>query len=643
MHSLLRRQIRRYLGDPDAISDSWQPFIEAVSAGYEQDDSDRRLIENTMEVMATELEERNKTLRNELTERRQAEIRLEQSLSLLRATLDATADGILAVDTEQRIESFNVNLMDMWRIPPHIVETLRTQDVTSFMAEQLMSPGAFIDRVRHLEAQPDAESFDTLELNDGRVLECYSRPRRIGLQTVGRVWSFRDITKRRQAESRLAYMANYDALTGLPNRNLLRERLDQAIKHVTRDGRSLALLFLDLDNFKAINDTLGHDVGDRVLQLVAQRLLVCLRACDTVGRLGGDEFTVIVDDMTSMDSIAALAQKIIDTLSLPFPLDGHELCCTVSVGITAYPNDSESLDGLMKNADSAMYRAKEQGRNTYRFFTEDMHKRAYERLLMENKLRGALSRREFVLHYQPQIDVKSGATVGIEALLRWNDSARGLVQPLEFIGVLEETGMIVDVGMWALEEACSFNKFLQKHDLPPIRVAVNISPRQFRQQDLIINIAQTLSRTGLSAEYLDLEITESTVADPLEAYNVLERLSAMGVHLSIDDFGTGYSSLSYLKRFPINALKIDRSFVHDILTDNDDAAITAAIIALSRSLRLKVIAEGVETAAQLNCLKLYGCNEVQGYLFARPMPGDQLIEWLRASQRQLLPDDLPTA
>jgi diguanylate cyclase (GGDEF)-like protein len=634
MHRLLRRQIKRYLGDPDAVDAAWRPFLDAVSAGYEQDDSDRCLIDHSLEVMSNELEERNQALRKELGERREAESRIEQSLSLLRATLDATADGILAVDSALRVESFNLKLLEMWNISPGVVEGWRTEDVMSIMTGELKTPEAFIATSRHLEQHPEAESFDTLELNDDRIVECYSRPRRIGEQIVGRVWSFRDITERKQAETRLAYMANYDAITGLPNRNLLRERLDRAIKHEARNRRCLALLFLDLDNFKAINDTLGHDVGDRVLQLVAKRLLACLRACDTVARLGGDEFTVIVEDMTSMDGVATLAQKIIENLSQPFTLDGHELFCTVSVGITIYPNDAESLDGLMKNADSAMYRAKEQGRNTYRFFTEDMHQRAYERLLLENKLRGALNRGEFLLHYQPQIDVTSGETVGIEALIRWNDDVRGLVPPLEFIGVLEDTGMIVEVGQWVLAEACAFNKSLQEIGLPPMRVAVNISPRQFRQQDLVESVARTLRNTGLEARYLDLEITEGTLADALEAHHVLERLSGMGVQLSIDDFGTGYSSLSYLKRFPINTLKIDRSFVRDIMTDSDDAAITVAIVALSRSLRLKVIAEGVETAEQLHCLTQHGCDEVQGYLFARPMPDGMLVDWLRERRRE---------
>ena len=431
-------------------------------------------------------------------------------------------------------------------------------------------------------------------------------------------------------------MANYDSVTGLPNRHLLRERLDRAIKHEARSHRHLAIMFLDLDNFKSINDTLGHDVGDRVLQVVANRLLACLRESDTVARIGGDEFTVLVEDMTTMESIAALAQQIIDSLSLPFPLDGREMFCTVSVGIAIYPDDSESLDGLMKSADSAMYRAKEQGRNTYRFFTEDMHRRAYERLLLENRLRGALKRGEFQLHYQPQIDVASGATVGIEALLRWNDEERGLVPPVEFIGVLEDTGMIVEVGHWVLEEACAFNQSLREIGLPPIRVAVNISPRQFRQKGLVESIRQILSNTGLGAEYLDLEITESVLVDAVDAPDVLERLSGMGVRLSIDDFGTGYSSLSYLKRFPIDTLKIDRSFVRDIMTDSDDAAITVAIIALSRSLRLKVLAEGVETAEQLASLRHHGCDEIQGFLYARPMPGDALVAWLRKEQHVAL-------
>ncbi|MBK7563968.1 MAG: EAL domain-containing protein [Propionivibrio sp.] len=632
MHSLLLRQINRYLGSPDEIPENLLPFLEAISASYVADDSDRSLIDHSLDVMSTELEERNQALRRELNERRQAESRIEQSLSLLRATLDATADGIVAVDSGQHVESFNVRFLEMWHIPPEAIGGLHAREITVLMARQLMAPDAFIEMARHFDTHPDVERCEVLDLNDGRILECYSRPRRIGEQIVGRVWSFRDITERRQAETRLAYMANYDSVTGLPNRHLLRERLDRAIKHEARSHRHLAIMFLDLDNFKSINDTLGHDVGDRVLQVVANRLLACLRESDTVARIGGDEFTVLVEDMTTMESIAALAQQIIDSLSLPFPLDGREMFCTVSVGIAIYPDDSESLDGLMKSADSAMYRAKEQGRNTYRFFTEDMHRRAYERLLLENRLRGALKRGEFQLHYQPQIDVASGATVGIEALLRWNDEERGLVPPVEFIGVLEDTGMIVEVGHWVLEEACAFNQSLREIGLPPIRVAVNISPRQFRQKGLVESIRQILSNTGLGAEYLDLEITESVLVDAVDAPDVLERLSGMGVRLSIDDFGTGYSSLSYLKRFPIDTLKIDRSFVRDIMTDSDDAAITVAIIALSRSLRLKVLAEGVETAEQLASLRHHGCDEIQGFLYARPMSGDALVAWLRQEQ-----------
>ena len=635
MHSLLLRQINRYLGSPDEIPENLLPFLEAISASYVADDSDRSLIDHSLDVMSTELEERNQALRRELNERRQAESRIEQSLSLLRATLDATADGIVAVDNGQRVESFNARFLEMWHIPPEAIGGLHAREITVLMARQLMAPDAFIEMARHFDADvgADAERCEVLDLNDGRILECYSRPRRIGEQIVGRVWSFRDITERRQAETRLAYMANYDSVTGLPNRHLLRERLDRAIKHEARSHRHLAIMFLDLDNFKSINDTLGHDVGDRVLQVVANRLLACLRESDTVARIGGDEFTVLVEDMTTMESIAALAQQIIDSLSLPFPLDGREMFCTVSVGIAIYPDDSESLDGLMKSADSAMYRAKEQGRNTYRFFTEDMHRRAYERLLLENRLRGALKRGEFQLHYQPQIDVASGATVGIEALLRWNDEERGLVPPVEFIGVLEDTGMIVEVGHWVLEEACAFNQSLREIGLPPIRVAVNISPRQFRQKGLVESIRQILSNTGLGAEYLDLEITESVLVDAVDAPDVLERL---GVRLSIDDFGTGYSSLSYLKRFPIDTLKIDRSFVRDIMTDSDDAAITVAIIALSRSLRLKVLAEGVETAEQLASLRHHGCDEIQGFLYARPMSGDALVAWLRQEQHTAL-------
>ena len=635
MHSLLLRQINRYLGSPDEIPENLLPFLEAISASYVADDSDRSLIDHSLDVMSTELEERNQALRRELNERRQAESRIEQSLSLLRATLDATADGIVAVDSGQHVESFNVRFLEMWHIPPEAIGGLHAREITVLMARQLMAPDAFIEMARHFDADvgADAERCEVLDLNDGRILECYSRPRRIGEQIVGRVWSFRDITERRQAETRLAYMANYDSVTGLPNRHLLRERLDRAIKHEARSHRHLAIMFLDLDNFKSINDTLGHDVGGRVLQVVANRLLACLRESDTVARIGGDEFTVLVEDMTTMESIAALAQQIIDSLSLPFPLDGREMFCTVSVGIAIYPDDSESLDGLMKSADSAMYRAKEQGRNTYRFFTEDMHRRAYERLLLENRLRGALKRGEFQLHYQPQIDVASGATVGIEALLRWNDEERGLVQPLEFIGVLEDTGMIVEVGHWVLEEACAFNQSLREIGLPPIRVAVNISPRQFRQKGLVESIRQILSNTGLGAEYLDLEITESVLVDAVDAPDVLERLSGMGVRLSIDDFGTGYSSLSYLKRFPIDTLKIDGSFIQAMVGDPQSAAIVRSVIDLAHHLKLGTVAEGVETEEQAAVLRRASCDRIQGYLISRPLPAPEATRLLREDHR----------
>lgn len=443
-----------------------------------------------------------------------------------------------------------------------------------------------------------------------------------------------DITSTKRYESELEFQTNRDALTGLANRNLLRDRLGQAISYAYRYGHPIWVLFVDLDRFKFINDTLGHQAGDVLLKAVADRVQSSVRDTDTVARMGGDEFVLVLPERTDAGLSTGIVKRIMDSIAQPLTIEGHEFFISCSVGVSVYPSDGATPEELIKHADVAMYRAKETGRNNFQFYTSEMNERALERLRIEGDLRNALERNEFVLYYQPQVDLRTREIVGVEALIRWQHPEFGMVPPMRFIGLAEETGLIVPIGAWAIQEACRQCKKWHKEGLGHPRVAVNLSARQFTQQDLVDCVAAALNETGLAAEYLEIELTESLVmADVEHAIGILRELKALGVQLSIDDFGTGYSSLSYLKRFPIDVLKIDRSFVNDITIDPDDAAIVASIISLAHSLRLQVIAEGVETIEQLGYLRKHECDQIQGYFFSRPIPAEAMGRMLQDGRR----------
>jgi diguanylate cyclase (GGDEF)-like protein len=442
--------------------------------------------------------------------------------------------------------------------------------------------------------------------------------------------------QRKSAEEALIYVASHDTLTGLPNRSMFNQALQHALARDLRYGRGVAVMFIDLDRFKLVNDTLGHTAGDRLLQECGRRLTDCLRNSDIIARFGGDEFAVLVEQFDQQAGVAAIAKKILSALKQPFVLDGHEFRVSASIGISIAPDDGMDIETLLSNADAAMYRAKGEGKG-FDFHSQQINKHLLARFEMETSLRHAIDRKELLLHYQPKIDARSGSIIGVEALLRWQHPQTGFIAPNQFIPVAEETALIIEIGGWALKEACRQAYAWQQQGLPRIRMSVNLSARQFKHRDLVLDIAQILAETRLAPTCLELEITESMVMEhPDQAIEVLKQIKAMGIHLSIDDFGTGYSSLAYLRKLPVDCVKIDRAFVKDIPNEADDMAISQSIIALGHSLRLRVVAEGVETSAQLHFLKAHGCDEIQGYLCSTPMPAADISLLLKRAPAEQL-------
>ena len=430
--------------------------------------------------------------------------------------------------------------------------------------------------------------------------------------------------ERKLAEERIHFMANHDSLTGLPNRTLLKDRLSQAILYAQRYGRGVSVVFIDLDNFKFVNDSLGHNAGDELLKIIAGRMVDSVRAADTVVRLGGDEFVILLLDQPSADIVCETVEKLKTVIAETVQVKGHDFKVTASIGVATYPNDGTDADSLLANADAAMYRAKETGRDNFQFYTQSLNKEANEKFQLQTDLRRAIGRSEFILLYQPQVELRTGRVFAVEALIRWNHPTLGVIPPSKFIPLAEACGLIVPIGDWVLNEACRQNKAWQDAGLPSVNISVNISARQFREKDLVSRVVRALQTSGLDGQFLELELTESLIMQDVEsAVATMKELQGLGVQLSIDDFGTGYSSLSSLKTFPVARLKIDKSFINDLGTNENDNAVASAVISLGQKLNLKVIAEGVETDEQVAFLRDNNCDEMQGYHFSRPLaPGD---------------------
>jgi diguanylate cyclase (GGDEF)-like protein/PAS domain S-box-containing protein len=584
---------------------------------------------NELDILAAALNEMAESLQRAEFEHK----RYEERLRLAENVFENSEEAIIVTDSANKIVSANpafvritgYKMEDVIGKDPRIMGSGK-HDKEFFRGiwESLNRTGTWQgeiwDRRKNGEVYPKWLSISTVKHESGGV------DKYIGI--------FSDISELKKAEERLDYMAHFDSLTGLPNRLLLKDRTEQSIAASLRSKNQTAILFLDLDNFKNINDSLGHNFGDALLQAVSERLKNALRKSDTIARIGGDEFIILLSDIEGSDDVAMMARRLAESMREPFELQNRTQNITTSIGISLYPNDGSDYDTLIKNADTAMYRAKEVGRNTYQFFTQEMNDRVFERLFMENNLRRAIEREEFMLYYQPQVDIATGEIIGIEALIRWQHPEMGLVPPARFIHIAEESGLIVPIGEWVLHAAGMQNKKWQKAGLPAVPIAVNLSAVQFRQGNLLEIIQKAIREADIDPHYLELEITEMVVMRNVkEAVEIMQKMKTMGLKLSIDDFGTGYSSLNYLKQFPIDKLKIDQSFVRDITIDPNDAAITLAVISMAHSLGLRVIAEGVETAEQLAFLKKHRCDEIQGYYISKPLPADEFSGLLREKIR----------
>lgn len=566
----------------------------------------------------------------DVTERKQADEALREAERRYRSIFENAIEGIYQSTPNNGYLAVNPALARMYGYdsPQELISTLRDIDHQVYV-----DPQRRLEFKRLMSKHGVVTNFESrVHRRNGEIIWISENARSV-YNSDGSLLFFEGtveaITERKLHEAEIQFQATHDALTGLPNRTLLYDRMQQAVLHSERYGNLTAIAFLDLDQFKFINDSLGHQVGDELLKITAQRLTSCLRESDTVARQGGDEFVLLLTDQPNEEAITQTMQRVLHEVSQPWKANDLEFQITCSIGLTLCPDDGRDAETLLKNADSAMYKAKELGRNNFQYFSAEMNTSVTDRLELLNRLRQAITNEDFVLHYQPKVSLASHRIVGAEALVRWNSAHSGMVSPASFIPLAEETGLIIPLGVWVLRTACRQNRAWQDAGYPPIPISVNLSPRQLARGDIVEVVKRILDETGLQAQYLELEITESVMTTDVEkSFALLTQLRALGVKISLDDFGTGYSSLSYLKRFPVDTLKIDQSFVRDIATDQDSGAIVKAIISLGRNLNLTVLAEGIETDDQFRFLLANGCDEGQGYLMSKPIPNKNFVDLL---------------
>ncbi|MBY0272863.1 MAG: EAL domain-containing protein [Alphaproteobacteria bacterium] len=554
---------------------------------------------------------------------------LRYSLSLTRSTLESSTDGIVVVNHEGNIIDFNKRFVELWKIPPSVLNTKDYNLIVEYVLDQIEDSRTYVQKLKKINKNPKEIYLGLINFKDDRVYEQYTQPHTLEGQVIGRVWSFRDITTRALLEKKLILQATHDALTGLPNRILLFDRIQHAIIEAKRNSKIVGILFFDLDRFKLVNDSLSHHAGDRLLKAVAERLKKTLRAEDTIARQGGDEFVVVVKNLKRETEIEKISKKILNAFKKPFNIANRKITVGVSAGITFYPNDGKTADTLLRNADLAMYRSKALGGNQAQLYSPTLNQENLLRLERENELQEALKRKEFFLCYQPQFDVTNNKIMAIEALIRWQHPRHGILLPIDFIPIAEETGLIIPIGEWVLREACRQNKKWQQQGLPSFRIGVNVASQQLKHRDFPELIKNIISESGLKPENLEVEVTENVIISNPEVISTINEISKLGVKIALDDFGTGNSTLSSLNKVHVDRLKIDRSFIESINVSNSDEVIIQAIIDMSRSLNYEVLAEGVETQKQLDFLKKNKCEIIQGFYFGYPLTSDEFEKLAR--------------
>jgi len=629
-----------------AFSDySWEYLYEHL--GY----TDRLLILkkpfDNMEIRLMAISLTRKWQLNKLAGLKQEELQqlvdkktfeLSVSLSLIEATLESTADGILVIDKENKIARFNKKFQQMWGLPESATVSTTAENLAKLMATQCSDHIDFLMGVDLLKKQNMFGSFTTFQLKDEKYIEQYILPQLHAQDIVGVVYSFRDITQAKLLEVQLGKQATYDNLTGLPNRVLLIDRLQQAIEFAKRNNSFIGVLFIDLDSFKAVNDTLGHEVGDELLRIFSDRLKAVLRSTDTisrlnpntVARLGGDEFVIILPTSEPEELVfAPLIQRILGLLTESYTLANHEFSLSLSIGVSLYPKDGDNPTTLIKCADAAMYAAKESGKGTVKFYAPSMSVATLLQLEIEPQLRHALERNEFTISYQPLVDVVTQNIMSMEALVRWISPTLGTITPVQFLPVADATGLILPIGEWILRTACAQNKAWQVSGVPPMKISVNLSAFQFKQKGIVEQVKKVLEETGLEAKYLSLELTEAMILNDVEDVTAkILALKELGIVINVDDFGTGYSNLSYMKQFPIDKIKIDPSFIQSLSTNPESRAIVESMLIMAKNLHIGVIAEGVETSEQFDILRKVLAEEAQGFYFSQPLSVDEATKLL---------------
>jgi len=625
MHKLLARQLKRH-----KLSSKWieegQHSLSDISDAYQDFDNERMIIERSLDLVSEELNERNRVLESKLILLKDTHNQLEDSLAILNGIFDSTGEAIVGFDKTGRLLRCNQMARKILNIdikPENVTLSKTIFKISKF----LKTPSIFLQQLRMLIERPSKDIFGSIEFNNGETFEFHSTAQMKQDKLQGRVWCFRNVTQLKQNEMLIKHQAFHDALTDLPNRLLLQDRLEQQISFAHRNNSMVAVLFIDLDHFKKINDTLGHQQGDELLVDVSKRIKSCLREADTLARLGGDEFVVVLGNIHSHKVAALTSARINDKLNQDFTINGKKYFISCSIGISLYPRDDISSEELIRKADLAMYHAKEQGRNDFQFFDDALERLAHYNFDLENKLRRALEKDEFSVYYQPKICLANQKVNRVEALLRWTIDGNNMISPTEFIPLAEQMGLIVPLGYWVIENVCAQIKIWQKHGIDDVVVAINLSAQQFAEIDFVDKIRAILGRHQLSGECLDWEITESILLEDLEQVKqVLMDIKSLGSSISIDDFGTGYSSLQYLQRLPVDTLKIDRSFIVELSENPSEESLVSGIISLAHNLKLSVVAEGVEDADMVEYLKRRHCDFIQGFYYYKPMNAEAMTK-----------------